>query len=87
MVQLVLTPEQTRIVEGSRVPPSDSEVIVLGADGVAVGRLVPQGAARHFSAAEVAEIEARIGKDGPYLTTAELLSHLSSSGAEPCDSP
>jgi hypothetical protein len=88
MVQLVLTPEQTRIVQGSRVLPGNTDLLVLAADGTAVGRLVPQAnTARHFSAAEIAEIEGRIGKDGPYVTTAELLGRLSPSSAAPCDSP
>lgn len=74
MDQLILTPEQTRLVLAAQAP-----IVVVSAEGATVGNLtLPCSATQHFSPAEITAIEARIGKDGPYLTTAETLASLSS---------
>ena len=67
MTQIVLTSEQIAELAKAKGP-----VVLVDSKGTEVGRI----AGSHFSAYELAAARARIGKDGPYLTTAELLQKL-----------
>jgi len=70
MTQITLTPEQTAALNQAVGP-----VVLVDAAGQQVGQVAPRSSS-HFTAEELAEMERRIGKDGPYITTDELLAKL-----------
>jgi hypothetical protein len=72
MTQIVLTAEQSALLGGAEGP-----IVLVNPQGQTL-RQIParQYAPSHFTPEEIAEAEANIGKDGPYITTAELLDNL-----------
>jgi hypothetical protein len=69
MQDIVLTPEQTSILNGTFKP-----LTVVDANGFVVGRVI-QG---HFTKKQIEEAERIRNSDGPWYTTKEVLTHLKS---------
>lgn len=72
MIQIVLTPEQISLINSTEGP-----VVLVDGQGKTVGQVgAPQFAPSRFSPERLAAAEARIGKEGPGISTAELLGKL-----------
>lgn len=72
MTQIVLTAEQLDLLNSAK-----GQVLLVNPDGVTVGRAASQKhSASRFTPEEIAAAEAKVGQDGPYVTTAELLARL-----------
>lgn len=69
MTRVILNDDQARAVRGA----SDT-VALLDQSGVLIGYVAAQ---THFSPEEIEEAQRRANSDGPWLTTAEVLSRLS----------
>lgn len=69
MSSIVLTPDQTEILNRSATP-----VVVVDANGKTVGQV----ARRWFSAERIADAERRINEPEESFTTAEVLEYLRS---------
>lgn len=72
MTQIVLTAEQSTQLASAQGP-----VVLVNPQGQAVGEVSPKYAPSRFSPERLAAAAAKQGKDGPYITTAELLDRLS----------
>lgn len=66
MTQIVLTPDQARLLRAGRTP-----VVLLAPDGRELA-YVTTG----FSPSEIAEAELQLDSDGPWATTAEVFDRL-----------
>ena len=69
MVEIVLSPEQTQLLE------SNAGYLPVRASG---GQVVGYLAARHFTAEKIARAEQRLDSPGPWYTTEQVLNHLRS---------
>ena len=72
MVQIVLTPEQSALLADAKGP-----VVLVNHQGQTVAHISEQDLApSRFGSERLKAAAAKIGKDGPYVTTAELLAKL-----------
>ena len=72
MVQIVLTPEQSALLANAEGP-----VLLVNNHGQTVGSVVERELApSRFDPERLNAAAAKIGKDSPYVTTAELLEKL-----------
>jgi hypothetical protein len=77
MTRIILTPEQSDLLVNAR-----GVVVLSDSQGNTLAELPARHSSRNFTPEEIAEVEARIGQDGPYITTAELLEKLRALGGE-----
>jgi hypothetical protein len=72
MTTITLTPDQLK-----RLNDAGGDVVLVDADGQQVGCVSPPLPEREWEA-----MKARIDSDGPWYTTAEVITHLQTLGTE-----